>query len=144
MLEHKVGEVKCPNVRGAVRWLSELCKALEENGYVCEGDRMRSIATPMKDIGQIHPAYYEKPITIKQWLCITNNALLGLGDDDRVMEINVYFRDTSPYMGGYNLKSVSQLSKEEREKLKEEVKSFIEKFMANRRLPKEAQCQIIV
>jgi hypothetical protein len=144
MSEDTIGKIKCPNVRGATRWLSELCSALEEQGFECHGDRLRSIATPMKDIKTIQPEYYEKPITIKQWLCISNKALLGLGKDESVMDVKVYFRDTPPYIGGYIIGGIDQLSQKAKEQLKQEVKSFIEERMKNRKLPKEAQCQILI
>lgn len=124
--------------------MSELCSALEEQGFECHGDRLRTIATPMKDITTIQPKYYEKPITIKQWLCISNMALLGLRKDESVMDVEVLFRDTPPYLGGYDIGSVNQLSQKAKEQLKHEVKRFIEERMKSRKLPKEAQCEIII
>jgi len=145
-MQHKldnIGEVKCPQVRGCMRWLSELCNVLEEHGYKCYGDRQRSIAFPMKVLKEIKPEGHEKPIEIKQWVCITNNALLGWEGDEKTMDIDVYFRDTPPYTGGYIIGHVEDLSPETQAKLKEEVKEFLKRHEP-KKLPKYAQCTIII
>lgn len=145
--ERKIGEIKCPSEQGAYNWLLEFCKALEEKGYECVGDKARSIATPMKEIGQIHPKFYEKPITIKQWLNITNYAALGLTRKEpreNVLHVEVLFQDKSPYQSAYEAATLDELKPEHREQIKQEVKKFINDVMQGRKLPKHAQCEVVI
>ncbi|MEM2446874.1 MAG: hypothetical protein QW734_09475 [Candidatus Bathyarchaeia archaeon] len=144
MREDKIGEIKCPSVRGAARWIYEFCKGAEEKGYETHCDLTRVAFIPMKTIGTIQPKYYEKPVEIKQWLLITNPSLLGFGGKENCMVVEVMFRDNPPYRGGYDAFRFADLPKEKQEEIKREVKSFIENVLKSRKLPKEAQCEILI
>jgi predicted deacetylase len=138
----KIGEIKCRHERGAIRWLSEVCKVLDKSNILYSGDKTRTIAIPMKTIVKIKPTGYKEPITIKQWLIITNEALLGREGDSRILTVEVSFRDTPPYIGGYVAYHIRDLSAEEKNKLKKEVRQFLDSIIKQMKLPKYAQCTI--